>query len=86
MEGWGSTRNTDGLTATFGCASQQHCMLDCHPFAEFILSEAEGLWASAYLVARNDDGTTLKPRAQAPIVASPAWVEGSSDPVEVRSR
>ena len=22
--------------------------LDCHPFAEFILSEAEGLWASAY--------------------------------------
>ena len=33
-------------------------MSDCHPFAEFILSEAEGLWASAYLVARNDDGKT----------------------------
>ena len=29
-------------------------MSDCHPFAEFILSEAEGLWASAFLVARND--------------------------------
>ena len=29
---------------------------DCHPFAEFILSEAEGLRASAYLVARNDKG------------------------------
>ena len=28
--------------------------MDCHPFAEFILSEAEGLWTSAYLVARND--------------------------------
>jgi hypothetical protein len=27
---------------------------DDHPFAEFILSEAEGLRASAYLVARND--------------------------------
>ena len=27
---------------------------DCHPFAEFILSEAEGLRASAYSVARND--------------------------------
>ena len=86
MEGRGSTRNTDSLAATFGCALQQHCVLDCHPFAEFILSKAEGLRASAYLVARNDDGTTLKPGAQAAIVASPAWVEGSSDPVEVRSR
>jgi hypothetical protein len=28
---------------------------ECHPFAEFILSEAEGLRASAYLVARNDN-------------------------------
>jgi len=28
---------------------------DCHPFAEFILSEAEGLRASANLVARNDN-------------------------------
>ena len=86
MEGWGSTRNTDSLAATFACASQQHRGLDCHPFAEFILRKAEGLRASAYLVARNDDGTTLKPSAQAPTVASPAWVEGSSDPVEVRSR
>ena len=29
-----------------GCASQRHCVSDCHPFAS--------LWASAYLVARHD--------------------------------
>ena len=86
MEGRGSTRNTDSLAATFGCALQQHCVLDCHLFAEFILSKAEGLRASAYLVARNDDETILQPSAQAPIDASPASVEGSSGPVEVRSR
>jgi hypothetical protein len=27
---------------------------DYHPFAEFILSESEGLWASAHLVDPND--------------------------------
>ena len=32
----------------FGIASQRHCVSDCHPFAS--------LWASAYLVGRNDGG------------------------------
>jgi hypothetical protein len=36
------------MTDGFGYVSQRHCVSDCHPFAEFILSEAEGLWASAY--------------------------------------
>jgi len=46
------------MTDGFGYVSQRHCVSDCHPFTEFILSEAEGLWASAYFVARNDDVTT----------------------------
>src|SRR3989337_531225 len=46
------------LTDGFGYVSPRHCVSDCHPFAEFILSGAEGLWASAYFVARNDDVTT----------------------------
>ena len=41
-----------------GFASQRPCGSDCRPFAESILSESEGLRASAYLVARNDDVRT----------------------------
>ena len=41
------------LADCLGSASQRPSGSDCHPFAESILSEAEGLRASACLVARN---------------------------------
>ena len=50
-----SVNSARNLADCLRSASQRPSGLDCHPFAESILSEAEGLRASAYLVARNDN-------------------------------
>ena len=56
-------------------------VLDCHPFSEFILSEAEGLWASAYLVAGNTSSTCGTPKGmkvlRSPVIASTRRVRGN---------
>ena len=68
-----------------GCATPQFFRmwtaerLDCHPFGEFILSEAEGLRASAYVVARNDRAIPPDPVA---IAASKLGQHPSPPPLD----